>query len=219
MFSRSSQAEGTGAAARVVPTRRFIALALLLTLAGCAARSLSPPPPDPNPMSRDPYRIGVTDVLRISVWRNEELSVDVPVRPDGKISVPLLDDVHAEGLEPTELKEALTRKFAEYVVAPNITVVVLEMNSRFVSVLGQVGDPGRLPLSRNMRILEATRKHLDIPAEKLFVNVDRYGNTSAASVPIALDECVREGRIKPGNIVLLVAFGGGFTWASMVVRW
>jgi polysaccharide export outer membrane protein len=138
-----------------VATPRLIALALLLTVAGCASRNLSPPPPDPNPMNREPYRIGVTDVLRISVWRNQDLSVDVPVRPDGKISVPLLDDVQAEGLEPTELKEALTREFAKYVVAPNVTVVVLAMNSRFVSVLGQVNSQGRLPLSRNMRILEA----------------------------------------------------------------
>ena len=106
-------------------------------------------------MDRDPYRIGVTDVLRISVWRNQELSVDVPVRPDGKISAPLLGDVHAEDLEPTELKEVLTREFAEYLVAPNVTVIVLEMNSRFVSVLGEVGRQARLPLTRNMRILEA----------------------------------------------------------------
>jgi len=76
-----------------------------------------------------------------------------------------------------------------------------------------------IPHQANIRILEATRKHVGLPPEKLYVNVDRYGNTSAASIPIALDECVREGRIKAGSNVLLVAFGGGFTWASMVVRW
>ncbi len=155
MFARRNHAECFEAPARVVVTPRLIALALLLTVAGCASRSLSPPPPDPDPMDRDTYRIGVTDVLRISVWRNDELSVDVPVRPDGKISVPLLDDVHAEGLEPTELKEVLTREFAEYVVAPNVTVIVLAMNSRFVSVLGEVGSQARVPLTRNMRVLEA----------------------------------------------------------------
>ena len=155
MFAQRREAEGLGALARVVVTPRLIALALLLTVAGCATRSLSPPPADPNPMDRDPYRIGVTDVLRISVWRNQELSVDVPVRPDGKISVPLLDDVHAEGLEPTELKEVLTREFAEFVEAPNVTVIVVAMNSRFVSILGQVGSQARVPLTRNMRVLEA----------------------------------------------------------------
>jgi 3-oxoacyl-[acyl-carrier-protein] synthase-3 len=55
--------------------------------------------------------------------------------------------------------------------------------------------------------------------DKVYVNVDRYGNTSAASIPIALDEAVRAGTVAPGKTVLLVAFGGGFTWASMVVKW
>jgi 3-oxoacyl-[acyl-carrier-protein] synthase-3 len=55
--------------------------------------------------------------------------------------------------------------------------------------------------------------------EKAFVNIDRYGNTSAASIPMALDECVREGRIKEGTTVLMVAFGGGLTWGSTLVRW
>ncbi len=55
--------------------------------------------------------------------------------------------------------------------------------------------------------------------DKVYVNVDRYGNTSAASIPIALDECVRDGRVRPGSLILFVAFGGGLTWASVVVRW
>lgn len=76
-----------------------------------------------------------------------------------------------------------------------------------------------IPHQANIRIIEATAKHANIPMEKVYVNVDRYGNTSAASIPIALDEAVREGRIQPGMTVLLVAFGAGFTWASMAVRW
>ena len=106
-------------------------------------------------MDREAYKIGVTDILRISVWKNQELSVEVPVRPDGKISVPLLDDVHAAGLTPQELKEVLTREFAEYVTEPHVTVIVIEMNSRFVSVIGEVAREGRFPLARNIRVLEA----------------------------------------------------------------
>jgi len=121
---------------------------------GCASRTLSPPPPDPAPQERE-YRIGVTDVLRIAVWRNEELSVEVPVRPDGKISVPLLDDVTAEGLTPPELKEVLTRELAEFITAPDVTVIVLQMNSRFVSVLGGAKQEARVPLTRDLRVLEA----------------------------------------------------------------
>ena len=87
--------------------------------------------------------------------KDADLDVVVPVRPDGKISVPLLDDVQAEGLTPTELKEILTREYSEFVTAPSVTVVVKEMNSRFVSVIGGVTREGRYPLSRNMRVLEA----------------------------------------------------------------
>ena len=75
-----------------------------------------------------------------------------------------------------------------------------------------------IPHQANIRIIEATAKHANIPMDKVFVNVDRFGNTSAASVPIALDEAIEQGRIKDGTTVLLVAFGAGFTWASMVVR-
>jgi 3-oxoacyl-[acyl-carrier-protein] synthase-3 len=76
-----------------------------------------------------------------------------------------------------------------------------------------------IPHQANIRIIEATAKHAGMPMDKVYVNVDRYGNTSAASVAIALDEAARTGRLVPGMTVLLVAFGAGFTWASMVVKW
>jgi 3-oxoacyl-[acyl-carrier-protein] synthase-3 len=76
-----------------------------------------------------------------------------------------------------------------------------------------------VPHQANLRIIEATAKHAGLPMSKVMVNVDRYGNTSSASIPLALDQAVEEGRVKPGSIVLLVAFGAGFTWGSTVVRW
>jgi 3-oxoacyl-[acyl-carrier-protein] synthase-3 len=75
-----------------------------------------------------------------------------------------------------------------------------------------------VPHQANVRIIEATAKHAGIPMEKVFVNVDRYGNTSSASVPMALEEAMAQGRVTEGSTVLLVAFGAGFTWASLVVR-
>lgn len=75
-----------------------------------------------------------------------------------------------------------------------------------------------IPHQANIRIIEATAKHANIPMEKVFVNVDRFGNTSAASIPIALSEAQETGRIKEGMNVMFVAFGAGFTWGSMVVR-
>jgi len=76
-----------------------------------------------------------------------------------------------------------------------------------------------IPHQANLRIIEAISKYLAIPMDRFFVNVDRYGNTSAASVPIALDEARRSGRIKPGDITLLVAFGAGLTYGSALIRW
>ncbi len=71
----------------------------------------------------------------------------------------------------------------------------------------------------NYRIIEATMERLGVPKEKAFYNIDKYGNTSSASIPIALDEAKREGRLKKGDLVLLAAFGGGLTWSSCIVRW
>jgi 3-oxoacyl-[acyl-carrier-protein] synthase-3 len=75
-----------------------------------------------------------------------------------------------------------------------------------------------IPHQANVRIIEATAKHSNIPMEKVYVNVDRYGNTSSASIPIAIDEAIEKGIIKDGTTVMCVAFGAGFTWASMIIR-
>jgi 3-oxoacyl-[acyl-carrier-protein] synthase-3 len=76
-----------------------------------------------------------------------------------------------------------------------------------------------IPHQANIRIIEATAKHAGMPMDKVYVNVDRFGNTSAASIAIALDEAVKCGRLQPGMTVMFCAFGAGFTWGSMVVRW
>jgi 3-oxoacyl-[acyl-carrier-protein] synthase-3 len=75
-----------------------------------------------------------------------------------------------------------------------------------------------IPHQANIRIIEATAKHAGIPMDKVFVNVDRFGNTSAASIPIALNDAMEQGRVKEGSTVLFAAFGAGFTWGSLVVR-
>jgi 3-oxoacyl-[acyl-carrier-protein] synthase-3 len=76
-----------------------------------------------------------------------------------------------------------------------------------------------VPHQANARILKAVAERLGLPLEKMMLNLDRYGNTSAASIPIALDEAVRQGRIKEGDLVMLGAFGAGLTWASALIRW
>jgi 3-oxoacyl-[acyl-carrier-protein] synthase-3 len=76
-----------------------------------------------------------------------------------------------------------------------------------------------VPHQANMRIIEATARYANVPMEKVFVNVDRFGNMSSATIPVALDEAVEQGLLRPGSHVLMVAFGAGFTWASSVLRW
>jgi 3-oxoacyl-[acyl-carrier-protein] synthase-3 len=76
-----------------------------------------------------------------------------------------------------------------------------------------------IPHQANIRIIEATAKHAGISMDKVMVNVDRYGNTSSASIPLALDQALSEGRVRKGSLLLLVAFGAGFTWGSSVIRW
>lgn len=76
-----------------------------------------------------------------------------------------------------------------------------------------------IPHQANLRIIEAVRKRLKLPSEKVYVNVDKYGNTSSASIPIALDEAVRKGKIKSGDIILMSVIGAGFTWASTIIKW
>ncbi len=76
-----------------------------------------------------------------------------------------------------------------------------------------------IPHQANMRIMNKVAERLEIPVERVYINIDRYGNTSSASIPVALDEANRSGRLKRGDLVLLDAFGGGFTWGAVMIRW
>jgi 3-oxoacyl-[acyl-carrier-protein] synthase-3 len=76
-----------------------------------------------------------------------------------------------------------------------------------------------IPHQANIRIIEATAKRLKIPMDKVGINLDKYGNTSAASIPVGLDQAAKAGRIKKGDLILLVAFGAGFTWGGVLVKW
>jgi polysaccharide export outer membrane protein len=133
----------------------ILAMVLFTTIGvGCVGRG-APMPPEPAAGEREDYVIGIPDLLSIVVWKNPDLSVDVPVRRDGKISVPLVDDVQAEGLTPEELKEVLTEALAEFVTAPDVTVIVSAINSHTVTVIGGVARSGQIPLIRQMRVVEA----------------------------------------------------------------
>jgi polysaccharide export outer membrane protein len=101
------------------------------------------------------YKIGPQDVLRIDVWKEAEISRAVPVRPDGKISLPLLNDVQASGLTAMELANNITEGLKKFINSPQVTVSVTEINSRRVYVTGEVSKPGAYPLLPNMTALQA----------------------------------------------------------------
>jgi polysaccharide export outer membrane protein len=101
------------------------------------------------------YVIGADDVLRISVWKEPDLSETLPVRPDGKISMPLLNDIPAAGLSPLQLKDSITEKLKKFIADPRVTVVVTSMGSRRIFVSGEVLHTGPMPLLPQMTILQA----------------------------------------------------------------
>src|ERR1039457_3418134 len=101
------------------------------------------------------YVIGADDMLRISVWKEPDLSETLPVRPDGKISMPLLNDIPAAGLTPLQLKDSITEKLKKFIADPRVTVVVTAMNSRRIFVTGEVTHTGPMPLLPDMTMLQA----------------------------------------------------------------
>jgi polysaccharide export outer membrane protein len=101
------------------------------------------------------YVIGADDTLHITVWKEPDMSVTLPVRPDGKISIPLLDDVQAAGMTPMELSTSIKEKLKKYIADPRVTVVVTAMNSQRIYVLGEVVHTGAMPLLPHMTVLQA----------------------------------------------------------------
>jgi len=109
----------------------------------------------PSSGSSSDYVIGADDMLNISVWKEPELTESLPVRPDGKISMPLLNDIPAAGLTPLQLRDSISEKLKKYIADPRVTVVVTAMNSRRIFVTGEVVHSGPLPLLPHMTMLQA----------------------------------------------------------------
>jgi polysaccharide export outer membrane protein len=109
-----------------------------------------------NPATTDPdYKIGPQDMLRVDVWKEPDISRIVPVRPDGKITLPLVNDVQAAGLTTTQLAAKIAEGLKKYITSPQVTVGVTEINSRRIFVNGEVARAGAFPLLPNMTVLQA----------------------------------------------------------------
>lgn len=137
----------------------------IVLMAGCALRSgARQNPASVSPQSKEPntntpteaeYKIGPQDVVRIDVWKEPDISRTIPVRPDGKISLPLLNDVMAAGLTSMQLAAGIREGLTKYLTSPQVTVTVTEINSRRVYVTGEVNRAGSIPLLPNMTALQA----------------------------------------------------------------
>jgi polysaccharide biosynthesis/export protein len=129
---------------------------LLLPASGGQNQTAKKPASRPVPATEDAdYVIGADDMLDINVWKEPDISRTVPVRPDGKISLPLLNDVQATGLTPMQLQAKISEGLKKFITDPRVTVIVTQINSRRVYVLGEVNRPGPFAMYPNMTVLQA----------------------------------------------------------------
>ncbi len=141
---------------------RLLAAGLLLCLAAPAAAQSDEPAAEGKDLdvairqsARDIYLIGPSDVLDVTVWREDAISrPEVVVRPDGRISLPLVDDLMAAGRTPMQLKEVLTKRLKVFVEAPKVFITVREARSHFFAVMGEVNKPGRYPMLTPTTVLQ-----------------------------------------------------------------
>lgn len=136
--------------------QRWSCLALAaLALAGGCGGATSQAARETRPFAPSEYRIGVEDLLEIAVWKEPQLSTTAPVRPDGKITVPVAGEIAAAGKTPKELEALLAEKLATRIASPTVSVVVKEVNAARVFVLGEVAKPGVYPMRGSMTVVQA----------------------------------------------------------------
>ena len=157
------------------------------------------------------YRIGPEDALQIFVWKNETLSRAVSVRPDGKISLPLLGDVQAAGQTTRELRDTLVKRYAEFIAAPEISVIVNDVKSIKVSVIGEVPKPGRYELKSRTTVLDmlAMAGGFGQFASRSRIVILRPDGGKMKRIPFNFNKAVSEGGeqenfyLQPGDIVVV----------------
>jgi polysaccharide biosynthesis/export protein len=193
----------------------MVALCILAASMRLPALAAEPPPVAPAPAAEVPadYRVGPGDTLKVYVFQNEELSATVPVRPDGKISTPLVEDMVAVGKTPSQLARDIEKSLAEYVKAPKVNVVVMIAVSVFsqVKVIGQVKLPQALPYRDGMTVLDAV---LAVGGLGQFAagnrgHIVRTENGKQTEIKVKLDALVNSGDmkqnllLKPGDVLVV----------------
>ena len=147
------------------------------------------------------YIIGPADVLELAVWGNTDMTRTVPVRPDGKISLPLLNDVQAAGLTPMQLRDSVTKALVAYIPEPAVSVIVREIHSFKVTVVGEVKEPGRYELKDRATVLDvlAMAGGLNEYASRDRIVVLRQEQGTARQIPFAYDKLTTKNGAKNGS--------------------
>jgi len=196
--------------------RQLLVLGVTILLTACATGggSMDPPKVDPAAQAVNTYRIGVDDQLQITVWHNADLSVSVPVRPDGKITVPLIGDVPAGGKTPEEVSAEIKDKLQAYVRDPQVAVILTELRSHEylsrVRVTGAVRSPISIPYRQGMTVLDAVlaaggTTEFAAPDRTELYRKGRDGVTTPYAV--RLDKVLQQGDlatnypVQPGDVV------------------
>lgn len=200
---------------RIFLVRGTAALWILAVSLRFSAIAAEPQPPVPTPDAGVPadYRIGPGDTLKVYVFQNEELSTTVPVRPDGKISTPLVEDMVAVGKSPSQLARDIEKSLSEYVKSPKVNVVVMVAASVFsqVKVIGQVKTPQALPYRDGMTVLDAVLAvgGLGQFAAGNRAHIVRSENGKQIEIKVKLDALVNSGDmkqnllLKPGDVLVV----------------
>jgi len=194
-------------------SKPFVIALALVAGAGVAAHAqqaspVSTTPGSPVPASAPPaitdYVIGPEDLLQITVWKNESLSRELAVRPDGKISMPLLHDIQAAGLTPMQLQEKLSTALGEFMPNPEVSVTVTDVRSYRISVLGEVVKPGVLQLKSDTTVLEAIALaggFRDFASPSKIVILRKNGDGQTHKIPFNYNRVVKDNRAE-GNVTL-----------------
>lgn len=194
--------------------RRLSALVVLAVLAACSGGGGTvEAPPEPRRAPVENYAIGVDDIVQVTVWRNPELGITVPVRPDGRISVPLIGDVMAAGFTPSQVAADIQEKLAAFVRDPQVAVILTDLRSHEylsrVRVTGAVRQPISLPYRQGMTVLDAV---LAAGGVNEFAAPDRSSlyrrnGDDTSSYAIRLDRIINRGDLEtnftvaPGDII------------------
>ncbi len=192
----------------------LLAVSLSILLAACATSGnpTAGSPPADMPMA-DAYSIGVDDVVQVSVWRNPELGITAPVRPDGMISVPLVGDVQAGGRVPADVAKDIQTKLAAFVVDPQVAVILTELRSHEylsrVRVTGAVRQPISIPYRQGMTVLDAVLAAGGVTefAAPDRSNLYRKNGNGTGSYQVRLDSVLTRGdlttnyKVAPGDVI------------------